>query len=487
MNSKQRITTSFVLLFFGLVITSFAQDDTKIWTLMECVDYGLKNNLTVKNQELGLSINEVNAKQSKMNLLPSVNASGNYGYNFGRSINPQTNLFTNKQNINGFGSLSANWTLFSGMRNINTIKQANANLMVKQYDVAKSKNDIILSVVTFYTNVIFNKELLENARSQLESTTSQMERTRKQVDAGSLPRSTLLDLQAQVASSELNVINAENSVNFSVLQLKQVMQIPATQPLEIEIPEIELSESDLADVNPNRVYEIAVATMPEVKSADKNVESSIFGIKTAKGSYYPRVSLSAGLNTNYSSIAADRGNLADPIFPGTFTTDTLGYVSGSSPTDFVVRNIPDFSFGEYSTMGQLRDNYGQSLGFGISIPIFNNLQVNSAVQRAKITKDQAEIIAEQTRQNLRQTIERAYNDVYSSGKAYQSSVKRVEAQEESFRATKQRYDNGAVNATDYELAENNLFQSKSDLLRAKYDYIFKLKILDFYQGKPIDF
>jgi outer membrane protein len=208
MNSKQRITTSFVLLFFGLVITTFAQDAVKVWTLQECVDYGLKNNLTVKNQELGLSINEVNARQSKMNLLPSINASGNYGYNWGRSINPQTNLFTNQQNANGFGSLSANWTLFSGMRNINTIKQANANLMVKQYDVAKSKNDIILSVVTFYTNVIFNKELLENAKSQLESTTSQMERTRKQVDAGSLPRSTLLDLQAQVASSELNVINA---------------------------------------------------------------------------------------------------------------------------------------------------------------------------------------------------------------------------------------------------------------------------------------
>ena len=135
----------------------------------------------------------------------------------------------------------------------------------------------------------------------------------------------------------------------------------------------------------------------------------------------------------------------------------------------------------------MENNFGQSLSLGVSIPIFNNLQVNSNVQRAKIVKDQADILAEQTRQTLRQTIERAYNDVYSSGKAYQSSVKKVEATEESFRAMKQRYDNGAANATDYELAENNLFQAKSDLLRAKYDYIFKLKILDFYQGKPIDF
>ena len=337
-------------------------------------------------------------------------------------------------------------------------------------------------VVTYYTNVIFNKELFENAKSQLESTTSQMERTEKQVNAGALPRSSLLDLQSQVASSELNVINAENNVNFSVLQLKQVMQIPAFQPLEIEIPEIELNESDLADLNPQRVYEIALATMPEVKSADKNVESALRSVKVNQGSYYPRLFLSAGLSTNYSSIAADRGLLE---LTGNTEINDVGFVQSSGEP--VVNIEPEFIFAPYSTSRQLENNFGQSLSLGVSIPIFNNLQVNSNVQRAKIVKDQADILAEQTRQTLRQTIERAYNDVYSSGKAYQSSVKKVEATEESFRAMKQRYDNGAANATDYELAENNLFQAKSDLLRAKYDYIFKLKILDFYQGKPIDF
>ena len=155
--------------------------------------------------------------------------------------------------------------------------------------------------------------------------------------------------------------------------------------------------------------------------------------------------------------------------------------------DLVLTPTDEFVVLPYSTGRQLENNFGQSISLGVSIPIFNNYQVNSNVQRAKIVKEQADIIAEQTRQTLRQTIERAYNDVYSSGKAYQSSAKKVEATEESFRAMKQRYDNGAANATDYELAENNLFQAKSDLLRAKYDYIFKLKILDFYQGKPIDF
>ena len=482
MKSKIRITSGLTLMLFAWSFSLFAQDATKVWTLLECVDYALANNLSVKNQELTVGVNEVNLLQSRMNLLPSLNGSANYGRNWGRSINPGTNIVTNQEQDNGFGSLSANWTLFSGMRNINTIKQADASLSAKQYDLEKSRNDIILLVVTYYTNVIFNRELFENAKSQLESTTSQMERTEKQVNAGALPRSTLLDLQSQVASSELNVINAENNVNFSVLQLKQVMQIPAFQPLEIVIPEIELNESDLAEVNPQRVYEIALATMPEVKSADKNVESAMRSIKVNQGSYYPRLFFSAGLSTNYSSIAADRGLIENT---GNLIQVPIGSVQSSG--DVVVSEISEFTVSPYATSAQLENNFGQSISLGVSIPIFNNYQVNSNVQRAKIAKDQADIIALQTRQTLRQTIERAYNDVYSSGKAYQSSVKKVEAQDESFRAMKQRYDNGAANATDYELAENNLFQAKSDLLRAKYDYIFKLKILDFYQGKPIDF
>jgi outer membrane protein len=482
MNVKTRITTGLIFVFFSFSFSSFAQDENKVWNIRECIDYAMENNLTVMNQELNVNINEVNLLQSKMSLLPSLNANGNYGYNWGRSVNPETNVVIRAQQNQGFGSLNLNWTIFSGFKNYNTIKQAKANLEVGQYNLQKSKNDIILSIITFYTNVIFNKELLENALSQLESTTSQMERTAKQVKAGALPVSSLLDLQSQVASSELNVINAENAVSLSELQLKQVMQIPAYQPMEIEIPEIELSEADLTGLNPQRVYEIALATLPEIKSADKSVESSILGVMTAKGSYFPRLSLSAGMNTSYSSFAASRGLFEQT---GNFIPTPIGFVAMTG--DVVVRDVAEIINVPYATGTQLNDNFGQSLALGISIPIFNNLQVNSTVQRAKIAKDQADVFAEQTRQTLRQNIERAYNDVYSSGKAYQSSLKRVEAQSESFRAMKQRYENGAANATDYELAENNLFQAKSDLLRAKYDFIFKLKILDFYQGKPIDF
>lgn len=482
MNSKTLITTLFF--FVGISSGLLAQEAPKAWTIQECVDYALENNLRVKNQALNVSISEVNALQSKMNFLPSLNASGNYGRNWGRSINPETNARTNREQDNGFASMSLNWVIFNGLSNLNTKMQADANLLVQEYNLEKQENDIILLIVTYYTNVIFNRELLENARSQLESTQSQYDRTKKQVDAGALPLSSALDLQSQVANSELNVINAENALRFSMLQLKQVMQIPGTQPLEIVIPEIELSEADLLAVDPNNVYQTAVSTMPEIKSADMSIESNYRAIKIAQSNYYPRISLSLGMNTNYSSLAADRG-----LFEGTgnFFPLPIGQVQGTGATVVALEPFEELINVPYPTWDQLNNNFGQSVALGISIPIFNNLQANSAVQRAKISYEQAEINAEFARQTLRQTIETAYNDVYSSAQTYQSSLRRVEAQEESFRATKQRYENGAANATDYEVAENNLFQARSDLLRAKYDYIFKLKILDFYQGKPIDF
>ncbi len=482
MNSRILTTTLFLLLLPVALPSVLAQTTDKTWTVQECIDYALENNLTVKNQELTVNINEVNRHQSRMNLLPTLNAGANYGYNWGRSINPETNLVTKREQTNGFGNLNLNWTLFSGWRNVNGIKQANANLAAREYDLETTKNNITLSIITLYTTVIFNTELLENARLQLESTRSQMERTRKQVEAGSLPRSNLLDMQAQVASSELNVINAENNLNIALLQLKQAMLYPENEPLQIEIPQIEINEVELATVTPENVYKIAASIMPEVKGAEMNLESSLYGIKVAKGSYYPRISLSAGLNTNYSSLAADRGLLEGT---GNFIEIPIGYVQGTG--DVVVTQTEEFIRVPYELGRQLDNNFGQSVGLSISIPIFNNHQVKASVQRAKIAYEQAKVQAELTRQNLRQTIERAYYDAYSAAKAYQSSLKRVEAQEESFRAMKQRYENGAANATDYELAENNLFQAKSDLLRAKYDFIFKLKILDFYQGKPIEF
>ena len=481
--SKFKTTTLTLLAILAFAnFTALAQSDS-LWTIQRCINYAIEHNLSVQNQELLVETNRVNLKQSQMNRIPSLNASANYGYNWGRSINPETNLVTLQQQANGFGSLNASWMIFNGGNIMNTIRQNKALLSNGENDLEKAKNDVILNIITFYTNVIFNKELLANAQLQYNSTKSQLARTQKQVDAGALPKSSALDLQAQLASNELNVIDADNRLQLSLLQLKQAMLLPGTSSLDVIIPEIELDSTMLADINAEVIYEMAESTMPEIKSADGQVEAADIAIAVAKSNYYPSLRLNAGVSTNYSSLIADKGRSEGN---GTFTDIPIGFVGNSATGTSVVTPIENRDQLDYSTGQQLSDNFGQSVSLSLSIPIFNNYQANSAVQRAKISRERASVQAHQQRQLLRQTIETASNDALSSAKSYVSSYKRVEAQEESFRATKQRYENGAANYTEYQVAENNLFQAKSDLLRAKYNFIFKLKILDFYQGKPIE-
>ncbi len=480
--SKIKTTTLvFLALFLGANFNASAQTDS-LWTLQRCIDYALEHNLTVQNQQLNVDLNEVNLQQSKLNLAPTVNASSNLGLNWGLSINPVTNFAQQQQQTNANAGLNASWLIFGGGRNLRTIRQNKALLENGENDLEKIKNDVILSLITLYTNVIFNEELFHNAETQYKSTKSQLERTAKQVKAGALPRSAELDLIAQLASNELNVIDAENNVQISLLQLKQAMLLSGSDYLGVIIPEIELDSSMLANINAQNIYKIAEAAMPEIRSADGQVAAAEIGIDVAKGSYLPTLRLNAGVNTNYSSIIADRG-LSETN--GTFTDVPIGFV-GSSAGPMVVTPIEGRDTFDYPTGQQLGDNFGQSVSLSLSIPIFNNYQANAAVQRAKITRERAVVQAQQVRQQLRQTIETSSNDALSAAKSYVSSFKRVEAQEESFRATKQRYENGAANYTEYQVAENNLFQAKSDLLRAKYSFIFRLKILDFYQGKPIE-
>ncbi len=472
-------TTLTLLTFLWAAFTASAQTDS-LWTLQRCIDYALEHNLTVQNQQLNVKLNEVNLQQSKLNLAPTLSANANYGLNWGLSINPVTNIAQQQQQSNGNAGLSASWLIFSGGRNLRTIRQNKSLLANGENDLEKMRNDVILSLITFYTNVIFNEELLNNTQKQYNSTNSQLDRTQKQVAAGSLPISAELDLVAQLASNELNVINAENDLQISLLQLKQAMLLPGNANLGVVIPEIELDSSMLANINANTIFKHAEQTMPEIRSADGQIAAAEIGIDVAKGNYYPSLRLNAGVNTNYSSILADRGQLG---IDGT-KIETVGIVSNTG--DIVINESPNFIFNDYPTDQQLTDNFGQFINLSISIPIFNNYQANAGVQRAKITRERAVVQAQQARQVLRQTIETASTDALSAAKSYVSSFKSVEAQEESFRATEQRFQNGAANYTEYQVAENNLFQSKSDLLRAKYSFIFRLKVLDFYQGKPIE-
>ncbi len=474
----KRILLVFFAAFFS--VSSFAQIDTtaRKWNLREIIDYAIAHNLTVKRSEYAVENGEVNALQAKAALLPTVNASASYGYNWGRTIDPGSNSFTENRvksvNMNASSSL----LLWNGFRLFYNVKQTDTELEALSEDLIKSRNDVILSVITLYINVVFNKELYTVARLQLRSTEEQLLRTRKLAEAGSVPQANVLNLEAQFATNELNLIQRENAVNLTLLQLKQALQLPASTPMDVELPQIDLNAGDVVNKTPEEIYDIATGTMPEIKAARLRRKGALFALRSTQGNFYPRLSMSGSLSTVYS----DQRLQFSP--DGTTSEQVIGYVQGS-PTSVVV--IPSAN-GSYFVPGysdQFQNNLGKSLGFSLQIPIFNGLSTRSAVQRAKISRNLAEISLTENENRLRQTVETAYNDAISAIKTYNSAQKQVSARDEAYRMTKIRLDNGAVNYVEYQVAENDLYQAKSDLLRAKYDFIFRKKVLDFYQGLPL--
>lgn len=438
-----------LLLCFTIITAAAQAQEKKTWTLQACIEYALQNNLSVKTSLLNTETSKVNLDQSKFSMLPTLNGGGSYGFNWGRNIDPTTNQFVTER-INSINfQASSSLLLFNGFRLINNYKQSSVDNEAAAEDFIKAKNDVILNVVTLYTTVIFNKELLSNAQSQLATTTQQLERTRKLAEAGSVPRGDVLDLEAQQASNELNVITNENAVNLSLLRLKQALQIGASEPMDIEVPDLDVADGIVTETI-DEIFDRALTVMPEVKSAKLKLQSSLYAFKSARGSYFPRLSLNGNLFTNYSSA------------------------------------IDKFTPGGYPKNEQLNDNLAEAASFQLQIPIFNGYQTRANVKRSYFNTQQAEINLVSAKNTLRQSVESAYNDALASSKTYQSALKLVNARNEAFRMAKQRFDNGAANFVEYQTAENSLFQAKSDLVRAKYDFIFKKKVLDFYQGKSIE-
>ena len=473
-----------ILAFVLFPLLSVNAQEVKKWSLEECVDYAFDNNLTVQRSELSVQNNEALLLQGKLSRIPSLNTNIFNSWRWGRSIDPTTNLFTT-QRINSNGAnASSSFLLYNGSRLNRSIKQGEKNVQSSFYDLEKSKNDVALDVVFGYLQVIYTRELFENAKEQLSTTEAQMDQTEKMVKAGSLPMTNLLDLQSQVAGNEVDVINAENDVNLAILRLKQFLQIAAEEPFDIVTPEFDKENYDFVTLSVGEVYSVAEQTQPEIKSADIQIESAQLGVKIAQSDHIPQIGLQGQYNTNFSDqYSVPTGEFEESIQD----LGTIGYLN-SDPTQTVsaypiisqvpVRDVPNIP-------SQWADNRSWAAGFNVGIPIFNGWSTRTNIQRAKIQEDLAEINAKETRNILRQTIETAYNDAQAAVKIYDAAQKQVEALEESFRATETSYNLGALNFVDYQISSYNLFSARSNLVRSKFDYIFKLKVLDFYLGNPL--
>jgi len=480
----------FSFLTFLLGHSSVAQRESRQLNLQECIDVALENNLTVKRSALDAERSKISVQESQASRLPNLNLGANYGNNWGRSIDPTTNSFIAQQ-INTSGlSGNSSLSLFTGGQIYFSIKQSQLNLSAAQYDLARTKDNIAMNIANFYLNVIFNQELLENARLQLTSTQQQLNRTQRLVAAGSLPRTSELALISQLAGDEVTLINAQNSLALAVLNLKQAMLIPASEEIEIVIPDIDVEQLITENQTIQEIYDHAIGVRPEIKSAYLRVESANVGLKISKGAYYPSLRLNGNLFTNYSDIADRERIIYDNSTPVIQDVPFGFYVDGSMLEVPVYSRITSGTIigtESFNRSRQWRENFSQSLSFNLSVPVFNNLRTSSNVQRAKIQLQQSEIAVKEQTNQLRQAIESAFNDTQSSQKSFLASKKQVEALEETLRIIESQYNLGAANFTEYQIASNNLFAAKSDLARSKFNYIFKQKILDFYQNRPLTF
>lgn len=464
------------------------------FTLSECIDYAVKNNLSVQQSQWNVVSDEVAWQQSKADLLPSVNANTNLSYSVGRTIDQFTNLYTEAPVRQQDMGVSAQVSLFNGLKKLNTIKRNKNNVAVSGLDLEATKDNITLNVITAYTQILLNTELLETAKFQLLTTQSQLERTRRLVEAGSLPKADFLQLDAQLAQGETAVVDAENNLALAQLQLKQLLQIPADQSLEVTIPEVEVPEAPLLPASAEVVYEQAVTALPAIRSADLQITSAEYNIAIAKADYYPSISLVGALGSSYSSVAppqipkAGSENVTVSRPAGFFTLpgDIDGVPAGTPVQVFSETQIPR-EFTENTYVNQLDFNLRRFVQLSLNIPIFNNWQIRSGVANAKIGLESARLNALDQRNVVRQNIEQAYLDAKSAAKSYTANQRQVTSLQEAFRNTEVRYQAGAIDAVDYNQAKNQLNSAESDLVRTKYNYVFSLKVLDFYQGKPLNF
>ncbi len=455
-------STLALLLFLTASVGSLAQQsnsgapETVKWTLQECIQYAFKHNIQVRQSELTVINNELNLRQAKYDRLPNLNASTSVSNSVGRSIDPFTNLPINRDVSSQSYNLNSSVTLFNGFQQTSEVRQSEADLDKANYDLQDVRNNTALNIGNFYLNILLTREQYENARLSVETSRLNLEMVQTQVDVGALAQQDLLQATQLLATDEVTLIQAENNLELARLALKQALQLPASTQMEIVVPEIDEPAGELLELDLETVYQNALA-LPVVKSAEAQVQSSNHGIMIAKSFRFPSLSLSGGLGTNYSSAAPDE--FPDPTSP-----------SGTK---------------ENTYFNQLDFNQRRFVSLQLNIPIFNRFATNTNIGLARLSLENSKLIAQNVKTQLRQNVEQAYYDARAALKTYVATKRQVEALAESFRNATQRRDLGAMNSFEFNQISNDYNRAQNDLIRAKYDYIFRLKVLDFYQGKPI--
>ncbi len=443
---------SLFTLFLGVFLMVSAAksnaQENNIWDLQKCFDYAAENNLQIKRQVVNAQYYENLVKQAKNNKLPTLNAELDNDYSFGRSLT-YDNTYQNTNSTSFSGVLSTSMTLFYGKTLTNSVKQSELELNATLMDLQKTKDDITLAIAAGYLEILFAEEVILVAEGNIDVTKQQIESTKQLVDAGSLAKGALLEIEAQLAREELEYVNAQNNMQLAYLNLYQFLELPIAESFKVKKPTLPDIKANLTMMNAFDMFSNAVNIRPEIKAAQLRVESAIKELEIAKGYRYPSLSFGAYYynlyNNQYSDIYGEK-----------------------------------ISFGD-----QLNNNTRSNLGFTLSIPIFNNFEVKNNIANSELSIADYKYQLQQTRNVLRKDIEQVYTNTLAALNSYLSTEKAVNSMKEAFRYTEEKFNVGMINSVEYNQSKTNLANAQSDLIKAKYEYIFRTKILDFYNGVPI--
>lgn len=434
-----------ILLPIGLLLASY-QMQAEEWSLRKCVDYAIEHNISIKQRENVKRQQQLQLSNAKNSRLPNLDGSVSQNFSFGRGLTSD-NTYTNKSTSSTSFSLGTSVPLFTGLRIPNMIKLNQLNLEASTADLEKAKNDISVQVAQAYVQILYSMEIADVARRQVSIDSMQVVRLQAMIDNGKASEAELAQQKATLAQGRLTATQAQNQYEQAVLTLTQLLELPSADKFTVERPKVGNIDSNNEKYSVEAIYAEALGVKPEVRAEELRLKGSEYNINIARSGWYPQLSLSAGLGTNYYKTSGFKGE----------------------------------SFSD-----QMKNNFSQYIGLNLSVPIFNRFQTRNSVRSAKIERETQQLQLDNVKKSLYKEIQQACQAANAASAKYASSIEAGKSSNAAFRLMQAKYENGKANITEFNEAKNNLMKAESDLAQAKYEYVFQKTLVEFYKGKEID-
>jgi len=484
---KPVFTTCIAILFFTVLS---AQEK---WSLLKCVQYAIENNISIKQQDLQSRFSELTYKQGKQSQWPSLNFSNSYSFRYGRAENPSTGVLEDANIFNINFGVSSQVSIFNWFSKRNSIEADKLTYEADREQIKKVQDDVSLNVAVAYLQILLAREQANLSRVQVSTTLEQLRNTRKRVDAGSLPELNAAELEAQLSRDSSSLITAEASVQQFLLQMKALLNLDAGVVFDVETPPVDRVPVDpIAELQPEAVYALALANLPQQRMLDLRLRAVKKAMEAAKGQMYPSIGAFANLGTNYVGFK-DRP-IYNRVLVGYDTISQFKARADAGGGVFYPVQVPITTEDRNTVVGyitpdafgrQINANFGQGIGIGITVPIFNGGAARTNWQRTKLQVRQWELTKEQDNQTLKQNIYTAYNDAVSSLQKFNADKKAVQTSARSLEFAQKRYDQNLLSTFDLLNSQNNYLRAQIQALYSQYDYVFKMKLLEFYKGQGI--